>query len=225
MEAWFAENALYILVIFGTIFTYIWLWSFHDTLKLKPGAVFAITVSYTFFDAVCVKLFAVIEYLDISAINKMSLFGAILFMPFVIFGIAKISGIKPLLLFDISTPCFLFMFICGRVNCLIAGCCYGIYLASGFRWPVREAEIAFYLVLMIIFSVKQKKGIFSGTCYAVFLLSYGIFRFAAEFVRYFPDQEGLWHRGHFCAAVSFIAGLIWFIIIRKKKNAADVKYA
>ena len=220
MGNWFVENALYILVICGTIFTFLWLWSFRGTLKLKAIPIAGISIVYTALDAVCVKLFAVIEYLDLSAIDRMSLFGAIFFMPFVILALAKIADVKPALLFDISTPAFLFMFMCGRINCIITGCCYGIYLTENYRWPVREAEILFYIILIVIFALRLKKGRFTGAYYAVFLLSYGVFRFAAEFVRYFPDQSGTWHRGHVCAGIAFAAGLIWYLVSRQRRLKA-----
>ena len=220
MQTWFIDNALYILVVIGTVFTFFWLWSFRDVLKLKTEVIAAISIAYSGLDAVCVKLFSVIEKFRLSAVNEMSLFGAIFFMPFAIWAIAKICKVKPLLLFDISVPGFLFMFICGRINCLITGCCYGLYMTQSLRWPVREGEIALYLVLLIIFGRRLKKGRFSGTLYPLFMIIYGIFRFAAEFVRWYPDQDGLWHRGHVCAVISFIAGIIWLWVIKKRTLSA-----
>lgn len=214
MENVLVENALYILVLIGTAFTFVWLWSFREVLDLSASYILVITAAYTIMDAVCVKLFAVLEHWDLSAVTGMSLFGAVFFMPGVIWALAKICHVKPGLLFDISTPGFIFMFMCGRINCLICGCCYGTYLTDTLRWPVREGEIALYVILLIIFCVRLKKKQFTGTYYPVFLISYGIFRFAAEFVRYYEDQPYLWHRGHLCALIALAAGIISFILVK-----------
>ena len=218
METWFTDNAIYFLAAAGCILNFFWLRSFRGILKFPASLTAALSLVYAALDYLFVKVFAVIEYLDLSAFSKMSLFGAIFFMPFALWGIAKVSGIKPALLLDISTPGLLCFLMCGRINCLITGCCYGTEFNENFRWPVREAEIAFYLVLIIIFGIRLKKGKAAGRYYAVFLAAYGVFRFLAEFVRYFPDQDGLWHRGHIFAVISLIAGIIWLVSGRRAES-------
>ena len=209
MENWFTENAIYLLAVIAVIFSIAWLGSFRGMLKISSAAVFFVSVVFAALVYLSVKIFAVIEYLDFSAFSKMSLFGAIFFMPFAVWAAAKLLGVNTAVFFDICTPAFIFMFMCGRINCLITGCCYGINLTENYRWPVREGEITLYLVLLIIFCIRMKKGRFTGRCWPVFLISYGIFRFSAEFVRWFPDQDGLWHRGHIFAAAAAAAGTVW----------------
>ena len=223
MKLWFIENAIYFLAVIGIIFNFYWLFSFRDKLKLKPVILFFTAVIYAAADYLFVKIFAVIEYLDISAFSSMSLFGAVFFMPPAIAAIARSEGVKPSLLLDISTPGQIFFFMCGRINCLISGCCYGTYLGENFRWPVREAEITLYIILITVFCIRLRHGKFTGGYYALFLIVYGIFRFAVEFVRYFPDQTGLWHRGHLFAVIALAAGTVWFVFIRRKKRAESVR--
>ena len=220
MENWFTENAIYLLAVIGIIFSVVWLNSFRGMLKISSAAVFFVSAAFAALVYLSVKVFAVIEYLDFSAFSKMSLFGAIFFMPFAVWAAAKLLGVNTAVFFDICTPVFIFMFMCGRINCLITGCCYGINLTADLRWPVREGEIALYFVLLIIFCIRLKKGRFTGRCWPVFLIAYGIFRFFAEFVRWFPDQDGLWHRGHIFAAEAAAAGVIWFAVSRSLNKRA-----
>ena len=220
MENWFTENAIYLLAVIAVIFTAAWLGSFRGMLEISSAAVFFVSAAFAALVYLCVKVFAVIEYMDFSAFSKMSLFGAIFFMPFAVWAAAKLLGANTAAFFDICTPALIFTFMCGRINCLITGCCRGINLTENFRWPVREGEITFYLVLIIIFCIRMKKGKFTGRCYPVFLIAYGIFRFFAEFVRWYPDQDGLWHRGHIFAAAAAAAGTVWFaasVFLKRRK--------
>ena len=68
-----------------------------------------------------------------------------LFLPF-----GKIVRAKPKAIFDYGTICMVFVIMCARVNCLITGCCYGLYIpGTHFRWPTRQAEIVYYIILMV----------------------------------------------------------------------------
>lgn len=216
MENWLIDNAIYLLAALGTVFAFVWIRSFNELLNISHVTMAGICAAYTALDAVAVKLMAVIESFSLDGIERLSLFGAVLFMPLAVWGAGKLIKAPLGLWFDINTPAFIFMFMLGRVNCLITGCCVGIYLTDTYRWPVREAEILFYFILLFIFCTRLRKGVFTGGLYPAFLISYGIFRFAVEWVRYIPGVTTVIHPGHIWAATALAAGTVSFILVRRK---------
>lgn len=87
--------------------------------------------------------------------------------------------------------------IIGRFGCLAHGCCVGkvcepawytIRDAAGVaRWPSVPMEIAFNIAAAIVFFVMRRKHILAGQHFHLYLIGYGLFRFAHEFLRETPD--------------------------------------
>ena len=87
----------------------------------------------------------------------------------------------------------------GRVGCLLHGCCLGrVCGESGFalrdaagvpRWPAVPVEIGFNLVMLAVFFFLRRKGRLVGQHFHIYLISYGLFRFAHEFLRDTPRVE------------------------------------
>ena len=48
---------------------------------------------------------------------------------------------------------------------------------------VREAEIIFRAVLIVIFAVRIRKGLTNGEVYPIYMISYGAFHFITQFWR------------------------------------------
>ena len=48
---------------------------------------------------------------------------------------------------------------------------------------VREAEIIFRAVLIVIVAVRIRKGLTNGEVYPIYMISYGAFRFITQFWR------------------------------------------
>lgn len=104
----------------------------------------------------------------------------------------------------------------GRLGCLRYGCCPGIPMGSGFpweRWPAVPVELAFNLLFVaaILPLVRQKgspNAWLRGQCFHLYLISYGLFRFAHEFLRDTP-KSGWGIGGYQIAALALVVlGLV-----------------
>lgn len=90
--------------------------------------------------------------------------------------------------------------ILGRIGCWLHGCCLGRVCgprwltmsdASGNeRWPAVPAEILFNAVALIVILALRRQGRFRGQLFHLYLMAYGLFRFAHEFVRDTPRVAG-----------------------------------
>ncbi len=90
--------------------------------------------------------------------------------------------------------------IIGRVGCLLHGCCLGhvcqpnwftLSDAEGIaRWPAVPLEIAFNLVALLAALALRWRRLLPGQHFHLYLIAYGIFRFAHEFIRETPRVVG-----------------------------------
>ena len=132
---------------------------------------------------------------------------------------AKISK-RPLdEVFDVFTPCMIFTVMCARVNCILSGCCRGLPIpgTNGMRFPTREAEIVFYLILLAVLCPRIWKERLQGRAYPVYMMCYGAFRFVIEFFR--TSSSGmLFHLSHIWAALAFAAGLSVYIEVNNRNH-------
>jgi phosphatidylglycerol:prolipoprotein diacylglycerol transferase len=83
----------------------------------------------------------------------------------------------------------------GRVGCFLSGCCRGtpfegwpaVTYADGIaRHPAQLYEAAFQLAMGILMVVLVRRGVLRGRLFALYLVSYGVYRFLSEFVRETP---------------------------------------
>lgn len=91
--------------------------------------------------------------------------------------------------------------ILGRIGCWLHGCCLGrvsepawftIRDASGVvRWPSVPVEILFNLAMLVCFFFLRRRQRLSGQHFHLYLIAYGLFRFAHEFLRDTPRVAGL----------------------------------
>lgn len=75
--------------------------------------------------------------------------------------------------------------ILGRLGCMSAGCCQGVACPFG-SWPAVPVEIGFQAVALTALLVMRAKGLAQGQHFHLYLLAYGTFRFAHEFMRTTP---------------------------------------
>jgi phosphatidylglycerol---prolipoprotein diacylglyceryl transferase len=90
--------------------------------------------------------------------------------------------------------------IFGRIGCLLHGCCTGsvcrpVWYAMSDkegtpRWPSVPVEIIFNLVALGAAAMLRWKKILPGQHFHLYLVAYGLFRFAHEFVRATPRIIG-----------------------------------
>lgn len=214
------NHTLIFLLALGTIFTFIWLYLHKDSLDLKWYHIFFIAVLHTIWGVLSVKTFAIIEgFGDLSVVGNMSLFGGVFFMPIFYFLIAKFCRKKTAQVFDILTICMIFTVMCARINCLIDGCCFGKLIPGmeGIRWPTRESEIVFYVILLIILGRKVFAGHTHGEIYPIYMISYGVFRFINEWFR-FSSSYAIFHPAHIWALITFCLGWSFYTEIKSNKR-------
>lgn len=213
MMLWIQTNSLYLLLTAGTIFDVFWLYSVRRQLQMKWCAVLLLSVLHTVVGVCSVKVFAFLESGDIG---NMSLFGGVFFMPVAYWLGARLTKRPYGKVCDVFAICMLFTVMCARINCIVSGCCMGLYIPGmHFRFPTRELEILYYIVMLILLIPRVKKGRNPGGIYPLYMASYGAFRFADEFFR--TSSTGmLFHLSHVWAAIAFAVGLSVYIEISAK---------
>jgi phosphatidylglycerol:prolipoprotein diacylglycerol transferase len=90
--------------------------------------------------------------------------------------------------------------ILGRLGCVLHGCCLGrVCDASWFtvtdaagaaRWPSAQVELVFNAVAFGAILLLRSKNILTGQLFHLYLIAYGSFRFAHEFLRATPQILG-----------------------------------
>lgn len=115
----------------------------------------------------------------------------------------------------------------GRIGCLLHGCCLGeicepsawwtLHDASSVpRWPAVPAEIAFNILAIVAFFILRKKRLLTGQHFHVYMIGYGLFRFAHEWVRSTPKPFHGFSGYQIAAALLATAGVAGFIARRKR---------
>lgn len=209
------------LLSVGIVFTYCWLLQFRDRLSMNRKGVFALSFGCMCLGVLSVSLFAKLEHLGEPGRGGISLFGGVFFMP--IFFMLGAKGLKRDMatVFDVLTIPLIVAMICGRVNCLLTGCCEGLHIPgmNGVRWPTREAELLFYLLFELKYAPKVLKNESFGEVYPIYMMAYGVFRFVTETFRVSPSTDRMLHISHLWAVISFIIGLsVYFELMEKKKR-------
>lgn len=219
------QNNLYIILLIATAVSFLWLTLFKKDLRAKWYALLITAVLHTVIGVVCVKLFALFEGLiGPGETGSLSLYGGVFLMPLFYFLGSKLFKRDTRMVFDIFTFPLVFTLFMSRFNCLFNGCCLGIEIpGTGFRVPTREAEMLFYIILLIILDRKVVKRRFDGTLYPIYMLSYGIFRFIIEWFRESTHLFGVFHISHFWSILSAVIGLIVILILIKKNNSTKKK--
>lgn len=99
--------------------------------------------------------------------------------------------------FAVITPVTIML---GRIGCLLHGCCLGrVCAASWFtvndaagvaRWPAVPMEFLFNAVALSVILFLKSRKILPGQLFHLYLMAYGVFRFAHEFLRATPQIAG-----------------------------------
>lgn len=198
----------------STFLSWFWMLYFRKRLSVNGLTVFLLSVLHTFLGVASVKIFAFLE----GTPGGMSLYGAIFFMPLIYALGAKLSKRKMSEVFDIFTPCIIFAMLMARFNCLRGGCCLGTLIpgTDGLRWPTRETEIVFYIILGFFLGRAILKNKTRGRAYPIYMMCYGVFRFIIEFFRENAELWGVFHISHIWSVISAAVGTAAFIVINKK---------
>lgn len=214
------HHNLYIILAVATIVSFVWLTHFKENLRIKWYAALIIAILHTAIGVVCVKLFALFEGLiGPGETGNLSLYGGVFLMPVFYFLGAKIFKRDVKMVFDVFSFPLIFTLFCSRFNCLINGCCIGkIIPGTEIRWPTREAEMVFYIILLIILDRKVAKKQFDGTVYPIYMVSYGIFRFIVEWFRESEHMFGVIHISHIWSVLSVVIGAAFLVYLNKDRK-------
>jgi phosphatidylglycerol:prolipoprotein diacylglycerol transferase len=114
-------------------------------------------------------------------------------------------------LFAVVVPAGLLV---GRAGCLLHGCCPGVPLDGAWytlrdahgiaRWPAVPVELGFNAVFLLFAVVALRRRLFAGQPFHLYLIAYGLFRFAHEFLRDTPRLLGPLS-GYHAAALGVLA--------------------
>ena len=212
---WLKEQAFVLLLLLGTGFDVFWLYRMRQRLRMKWYAIIIVSVLHTVIGVMSVKVFAFLESGDIG---NMSLFGGVFFMPVAYWVGAKLTKRPYRSVCDVFTPCMIFTVMCARVNCIISGCCTGLRIpGTQMRFPTRETELIYYVVMLLLLIPRVKKDERPGSIYPLYMASYGAFRFIDEFFR-MSSTGMLFHLSHVWAAIAFAAGLSIYIEIKSRNQ-------
>lgn len=216
---WLTDHALILLLGCGTLFNVYWLHRCRERLHLRWLSVLLLSVLHTVLGVLSVKVFALFETGNFS---NMSLFGGVFFMPLFYWGVAKLAKQKTADVFDVFTICLVFTLMCARLNCMISGCCLGAHIPieglTHLRFPTRELELLFYVLLLSRLWRKVLSGSARGMIYPIYMISYGIFRFVTETLRFSDRTDSILHVSHLWALLSLGIGISIYGELRKKEK-------
>lgn len=216
---WLTDHALILLLGCGTLFNVYWLHRCRERLHLRWLSVLLLSVLHTVLGVLSVKVFALFETGNFS---NMSLFGGVFFMPLFYWGVAKLAKQKTADVFDVFTICLVFTLMCARLNCVISGCCLGAHIPieglTHLRFPTRELELIFYVLLLSRLWRKVVTGSARGMIYPIYMISYGIFRFVTETLRFSDRTNSILHVSHLWALLSLGIGISIYGELQKKEK-------
>lgn len=216
---WLSDHALILLLSCGTLFNVYWLHRCRERLHLRWLSVLLLSVLHTVLGVLSVKVFALFETGDFS---NMSLFGGVFFMPLFYWGVAKLAKQKAADVFDVFTICLVFTLMCARLNCIVSGCCLGAHIPieglTHLRFPTRELELLFYVLLLSRLWRKVLNRSARGMIYPIYMISYGIFRFVTETLRFSDRTDSILHVSHLWALLSLGIGISIYGELQKKEK-------
>ena len=211
---------LILLLSAGAVFTAVWLVLLRKRLDMPWYAAIPLAILSTVYGVLTAKVFAFLESgFNTDSFGNMRLFGVVFFMPLAYWLGAKLSKRSYREVFDVFTPCIIFTVMCARINCIVSGCCIGLPIPgmNGVRFPTREAEILFYIILLICLCPRVLKGKYRGQAYPIYMISYGAFRFVVEFFRS-ADTSSVFHSAHIWALIALIIGISIYAEIKSEKT-------
>jgi phosphatidylglycerol:prolipoprotein diacylglycerol transferase len=116
--------------------------------------------------------------------------------------------------------------ILGRIGCWFHGCCLGAVCEDSWfcmhdrgglaRWPAVPMEIAFNLFALLALAILRRRQLFPGQHFHIYLIGYGVFRFAHEFVRDTPQILGPLSGYHIASLALVALGTVRFVQRQRK---------
>jgi prolipoprotein diacylglyceryltransferase len=192
----------------GTLLTALWLWLFRSRIGISGPAVLPVAIAHTGAGLLCVSAFAGLESFRLPLSGGMSLYGAVFLLPIFYWAAGKLFARDLNQVFDVMLLCMVSTLMLVRVNCIASGCCQGLLLpgSSGLHWPTREAEMLFHGILLVFFYRRLRRQELPGSCYPLYMMAYGLFRFIEEWFRVGERSILGLHPAHIWSILSIVIG-------------------
>ena len=207
-------DSVYFYVLIGLITGFAILYSYKDYFFISNAfKLFYQCVLFSVFSVISVLLFAVFEQVITGhrvVFGAVSTYGVYLFCPIFIF---LIFHKDRKIVFDLFALYVLPSLFFQRIRCITNGCCIGKLIGiNDYRWPTRESEMLFYIVMLLFFIRKKKhKDLKTGEMFPILMIAYGILRFVEEFFR---EGNGVIHLAHLWSILSIIIGYCLYLEFR-----------
>lgn len=216
MNAWIISNKFYLLLGAATVFNCYWVTQYRKKLRVNGWVAVALCIVHMFCAVMCAKLFAFME----GAPGGMSLYGGLFFLPVLICATAWIFKRSIANACDVFSLPTIAIVACARMNCVMSGCCLGSVIpgTADLRWPTRELELVLYIVLFIVLRNMMRKPTHKGKLYPVCMISYGTYRFIAEWFRESDNTVGFIHVSHIWSVIAIAIGILCICLLNKQKR-------
>jgi len=137
---------------------------------------------------------------------------------------AKIGRIEMKKVLDMGAYIGLAFQSLGRIGCFCAGCCYGIELADGSRFPVQLVEAGFcFAALLVFLIIKPERRWPKLPLFPVYIIIYSVGRFVLEFFRG-DANRGVWilSTSQWIALVLIALVIVWLWKSRQSKTKGEI---
>lgn len=222
MFGWIQNHVLFMFAIAIVVCNFTWLLLCRKIINMTRMQVLVIAILHDIIGYAAMRIMAILEVGgDLSRAANMRLFGAIFVLPFFYYASAKFLKQKPSLMLDIAAICTVIGLIFGRLDCLVGGCCSGFLMPGSetIRWPIREIELIYYAVFMLIYCPRILKNKTSGEVYPLFMATYGVLRFLLEWLRIeYTTRFGVFHLAHIWSLLSIGIGLSVYFELQAKSQ-------
>ena len=163
------------------------------------------------------------------SVSRMRIFGGLLFTPLFMYLPVRYFAGDFRYITDILAPGAYLILGCSKIGCAIYGCCYGIKWEYGVATPFEEhlcfpvqllEALLCFLLFGAVYLLFTRSRLKKGTVYPVGLILYGVVRFLAEYLRFYPEDHLTFFFGvsfwQMISVVTIASGVVWLIILSVK---------
>ena len=214
----FSNYSLYFFVAAGLLAGVPVVWIHREKAGIRKGwGAVLLCVIYSAGSVLSAMLFAKIEgWLSGVDGGNISTYGIYLIGPFILWFAAVLLMMKPAGVMDIFALYAMPSLFLMRCHCMVWGCCYGRPIFdTGLKWPTRESEMIFYLVMFSILWKKLQKNDKPGQLFPILMVSYGVFRFINQWFR--DTGTTGFHMSH---GWSVLCAGIGILLLNKKRTSS-----
>ena len=183
------DYSKYIFIAASLLATAPIIWKHREKAGIRSKAELALLwVLYPGLNVLASMLFAHIESFAFSGVRafpgSVSLYGCYFIGPPLLLAASRIMKWNPKGIMDIfamwGPPALALV----RCHCISSGCCGGLPIGdTGFFYPVREAEVIFYMAMFFILWSMFRKNKVPGQLFPILMTCYGTFRFINQWFR------------------------------------------